>query len=439
MTDFLRPFLELTVVIPGLLLAYLPLNAFLKHSFARLLGWVIPVFLILSILGGLLCRQTQTSTALVLLFMILGAIAVYVKTLNVSVWKSGSIALAVCAVFACLNSISRALNAVMLEDLHLPEHELWFRIPAAVLYNVFCWLFVLIVLYPATHSVRDLTEDDNLARTWYVFWVLPLVFIALNLFMVPRYQETLYSGRILKGYIIISLTLLLILCLFYTMFFLMADSLNRNAKLQQENHFLSMQQARYDNLCTAIEEARHARHDMRHHFHQLSAMAENGELEEIKEYLFQADSRIPSLDMKFCENRAADSVIGYYCSLAKRANIPFEAQVDLPVKVPVDEIDMCLVLSNLLENALEASLKTAVEKRQIQLKAYLHADSLLLIQVENTFDGTIREKNGIFQSSKRKGNGVGIQSVRRISEKSGGTSSFTHANGVFTAKVMLHK
>lgn len=56
MTVFLRPFLELTVVIPGLLLAYLPLNAFLKHSFARLLCWVIPFFLGLSILGDLLCR-----------------------------------------------------------------------------------------------------------------------------------------------------------------------------------------------------------------------------------------------------------------------------------------------------------------------------------------------------------------------------------------------
>ena len=211
MTVFLRPFLELTVVIPGLLLAYLPLNAFLKHSFARLLCWVIPFFLGLSILGGLLCR--------------------------------------------------------------------------------------------------------------------------------------------------------------------------------------------------------------------LSAMAENGDLGQIREYLFQAESRIPSLDMKFCENRAADSVIGYYCALAKRENIPFQAQANLPLKLPVDEIDMCLVLSNLLENALEASL---------------HTNHLILIQVENAYDGEVQKKNGVFQSSKRKGNGVGIQSVRRISEKSGGANAFTYENGIFTAKIMLH-
>ena len=61
-----------------------------------------------------------------------------------------------------------------------------------------------------------------------------------------------------------------------------------------------MQQTRYDNLCTAIEETRHARHDMRHHFHQLSTMAENGDLEGIREYLSLTGSRIPSLDMHFC-------------------------------------------------------------------------------------------------------------------------------------------
>lgn len=139
----------------------------------------------------------------------------------------------------------------------------------------------------------------------------------------------------------------------------MANSLNRNARLQQENQLLSMQQQRYESLKTAVEEARQAWHDMRHQFHQISALAETGNLEGLKDYLAKTVSRIPNLDMRFCENRAADSVIGYYCALAKREDIPFRAKLDLPQVLPVDEIDMCLVLSNLLENALEASLRTS--------------------------------------------------------------------------------
>lgn len=71
------------------------------------------------------------------------------------------------------------------------------------------------------------------------------------------------------------------------------------------------------------------------------------------------------------------------------------------------------------------------------MEAYIHANSLLLIQVENGYDAEISMKDDVFLSSKRKGNGVGIQSVRHISEKSGAANSFTYEDGVFTAKVMI--
>lgn len=73
----------------------------------------------------------------------------------------------------------------------------------------------------------------------------------------------------------------------------------------------------------------------------------------------------------------------------------------------------------------------------IKVEAYIHANRLLLIQVENGYDGEISMKDDVFLSSKRKGNGVVIQSVRHISEKSGGANSFTYKDGVFTAKVMI--
>ena len=102
----------------------------------------------------------------------------------------------------------------------------------------------------------------------------------------------------------------------------------------------------------------------------------------------------------------------------------------------LDEIDLCLVLSNLLENALESSLRTAPARRRIALTAYLHGNSLVLIQVENTYDGVIREKGGVFLSSKRKGDGVGIQSVRHIAEKSGGVSTVTYQDSLFLQRYL---
>ena len=326
MNNILRPTLELTVIIPGMILAYLPVKSTLKISLPKLIAWLFPLLIALCILGGILCSALQIGTG--------------------------------------------------------------------IIYNIICILFLLAVWYPATHTVRIMIDDDNFAQTWYVFWILPLIFIGLNLFMVPKYDGTLYTGRILQIYIVVSLVLLIILSLFYTLFLLMANSLNRNARLQQENYLLSIQQERYTNLCNAIEETRQARHDMRHHFLQLSSMAE-------------------------------------------RNTIPFHVQIDLPAQISVDETDFCLVLSNLLENALEASLKTAKFRQRIDIKIYRHASNLILIQIENAFDGKIQQNHGIFLSSKRNENGIGIQSVRHIVEKTGGGCDFTYDNGIFTAKIML--
>ena len=105
--------------------------------------------------------------------------------------------------------------------------------------------------------------------------------------------------------------------------------------------------------------------------------------------------------------------------MAERNTIPFHVQIDLPAQISVDETDFCLVLSNLLENALEASLKTAKFRQRIDIKIYRHASNLILIQIENAFDGKIQQNHGIFLSSKRNQNGIGIQSVRHIVEKTG--------------------
>ena len=437
MKDILRPILELTVVFPGLLLAYFPVRSYLKRSPKRLAAWAVPLLLGLCLGGGLLCYRFGCPTALPLLLLTLAAIFLYFKTLRISLWKSGTIALTVCAVFACLNSLSRAIGTAMTLRQQLPPEGPWFCFAACIFYNAVCWLITAAAYYPATHAVRTMVEDDHFAQTWYVFWVLPVVFILLNLFMIPRYPATLQTGRVLQVYIGMSIALLFLMLFFNAIFLLMAISINRNVRLQQENQFLSMQQQRYENLKAAIEETRQARHDLRHQLCQLSALAEEGDLEKIKTYLASAVSRIPSLEMHFCENQAADSVVGHYCALAKRENIPYSVQIDLPERLPVDEVELCLVLSNLLENALEASLRTAPARRKIKLTAYLHGGSLALIQVENTYDGVIREKDGVFQSSKRKEDGIGLQSVRHIAEKSGGVSTVTYQDGLFCAKVML--
>ena len=429
----LRPVLELLAVFPGLLLAYFPVRSYLNQPPGRLAARLLPLMAGACVGGGLICLRFQCPTEAAQAVLAQAAALIYIKTLRISSWKSGTIALSVCAVFACINSISRAVSAALLIYAQAP----WLCLSAGIFYNAACWLFTAAAYYPSTRAVRTMVEDDHFAQTWYVFWVLPLIFILLNIVMTPRYQATLQTGRVLQVYIVFSIALLMLLLCFYAIFLLMAASLNRNARLRQENQLLIMQRQRYESLKAAIEEARQARHDLRHQLNQISMLVEEGDIEGLRGFLARSVSRIPSLETRFCENSAADSVVGYYCGLCGREEIPIHVRLDLPETLPVDEMDLCLVLSNLLENALEASLRTAAVRRQITVTAYLHAARLLLIEVENPFDGTVKEKDGVFRSSKRKGDGVGLQSVRHIAERSGGASAFTYQDGVFRARVML--
>ena len=127
MDKMLRPILELTVIIPGLLLAYLPVRTYLRQPLHKLAVWLLPLLAGFCVSGGVLCYTLQITTLPVLIFLLPAVMAVYHRTLRVTIWKSGSIFLAVCAVFACVNSLSRAFNAILTARLNLAENELWFR------------------------------------------------------------------------------------------------------------------------------------------------------------------------------------------------------------------------------------------------------------------------------------------------------------------------
>ena len=298
-------------------------------------------------------------------------------------------------------------------------------------------LIVPVFLLLRRYFVRAAYEAMTCSRAALgLFGSLPVAFYFFD------YATTIYSDALYAGIHAVNESLPALLIVFYVIFltaYHVQTQRRGSAEMQS-----SMLEAKWSQAQTEMDAMRRSQaqtavyqHDMRHHLNQISRLAEEENLPKLKEYLTSTICKIPDFDMHLCENQAADSVAGYYYALARRENIPFSLQLDLPARLPVDEVDMCLVLSNLLENALEASLRIVDRPRHIRITSYLHAGNLLLIQVENTYVGEILEKNGVFQSSKRKGEGIGLQSVRHIAEKSGGASTFSHQNGIFCAKVML--
>lgn len=429
----LQPVLELAVLFPAALLCFLATADHLRVKARTLALIVVPSLTLACLLGGWLCWHMRWPVPAVLLPLLVVLAAAFCRVVTLPAWKSASVFLGVCGAWSCLSGLAVTANAVLSPgSINTP----WFCFAAGWIQLALCCAEVALVSYPATHAVRRLLREETVVHTWYVFWILPVSFLLFNLMTLPEQGESLLTGRLLTIYLVLSLLMLGLLHLFYLLFYLMAQELNANATLRQENQLLQMQTAQYETLRAAIEETRRARHDLRHHFATLSALADRGAWEELRRYLRDAAANVPADELNLCENQAVDGVAGRYSALSRQSGVPFTCQLSLPPALPVPEMDVCVVLQNLLENALEASRRLE-GGGYIRLKAALHGDNLVLITVENAYDGSLEERAGALQSSKHPGMGIGLQSVAHIAEKGGGYCRFLHEGGVFTANVML--
>ncbi len=126
--------------------------------------------------------------------------------------------------------------------------------------------------------------------------------------------------------------------------------------------------------------------------------------------------------------------------MAAAGDIRMECRMEVPPELPADGTDLCIILGNLLDNALEAVENLPVAQRMVKLAVRLEKGTLH-IMVENPYAGEIMENaDGTIKSSKGQGDlhGYGLISVRKTVEKYNGGLVIRHGGGVFRASVILY-
>ena len=341
------------------------------------------------------------------------------------------------SVSAVMMSVCTLLAIVLNAEAELDNAQPVFLPSTSVICLTLSVILSAIFRFTAVRWSRWLLQEYHGEAFWESAWPLPALYAAFLVFCMPKEIGVILMNRIrIIAVLAVSISLLGIFLLLYEMY-RVAKEYARSSQLDRENQLLAVESRRYMELRSYLEQTRHLRHDFRQHLHVISGLTEAGRLDELKSYLSQYESELSDARPTLCVNAAVDALAGHYDYEARKQGIQIEWKLELPKLLPLPEADLCTILGNLLENALAASLRTAPGRRQIELTACVHADRILLIEVKNAFDGEVNEKNGVFRSSKRRENGIGIQSVTHIAEKTGGTSTFTHQNGTFSAKVML--
>ncbi len=200
---------------------------------------------------------------------------------------------------------------------------------------------------------------------------------------------------------------------------------------------LCANQAQSRELVQVLETSRILRHDLKHHLHVVQMLLETGHVEEARKHLLEAGTKINGVSFTtFCENQVVNALLTSYSQRSKEAGIDFFASAQLPQKSCMDNFELCSLIGNLLENALEACQKAPKGQRRITMKAAPH-NGQLLISVENGFDGTILREEGQIVSRKGEGGGLGIRSIRSIVSRHEGEYIPQWNDDTFTASVML--
>lgn len=190
-------------------------------------------------------------------------------------------------------------------------------------------------------------------------------------------------------------------------------------------HMLELQSAYYPVLLEKEREAKMARHDLRHHFLMLRELAARGDTNALTSYLEEYDlAYLQPGDTSYCKHYVVDMLVRMYAQKAKQENIRFTININVPESIPAENVDLCVIISNLLENAMEACKQLPEEERWIHL-GLIYKMSRLSIAVDNSFDGWIHMAEDSFLSRKRKNTaGVGLISVKVASEKYQGSTHF---------------
>ena len=98
------------------------------------------------------------------------------------------------------------------------------------------------------------------------------------------------------------------------------------------------------------------RHDFRNHIQLLAAYAQKGDLEAVKSYLAELEQDLARVEPTVkTGNAMADAILNSKISLAKAKGIPVRADAHIPVKLSISDLDLCVILGNLFDNAIEAS------------------------------------------------------------------------------------
>lgn len=296
---------------------------------------------------------------------------------------------------------------------------------------------LLILLKFAAPAVRQMMEHS--LKEQCQFGSIPALYYAFD------YLTRIYTDLLSSGSAVVVEFMPTVCCAAYLVFLLYntAEEHRRSLSEQMQNNLkLQMSQAEQEisELRESQAQTARYRHDLRHHLQYLLSCIENGQTGRAKQYIYGIYEEIEAQRVqRYCENETINLILSAFAKRAEKTGIRLDVRGALPNLLPVSDNDLCVILSNALENALHACLPMAEAGSDcvIFVQFRFHAQNgRLFLQIINPCQDNVRFEKGI-PVSNRPGHGIGVQSIRAFVERYSGGCTFLTENGQFILRIFL--
>ncbi len=294
---------------------------------------------------------------------------------------------------------------------------------------------LLLLLHFAAPAVSRLM--DHSVKLQCQFGTIPALYYVFD------YATVVYTDLLTSGEPVVVEFMPFVCCGAYIAFLLHNSAEEqRYSQLRQIRQNLDIQLKQSVGEINALREsqalARRYRHDLRHHLQYVSACIENGQTDEAQRYISGICEEIEAQKVqRYCENEAANLILSAFAGRAQESGVTMTVRGRLPDCILLTNSDLCVLLSNALENALHACQSLAAEGKSCVIDVqFYERENRLFLQVTNPYRGTIRFENGV-PVSDRSGHGIGVQSICAIAQKYGGVYTFLTKEGRFILRLSI--
>lgn len=309
----------------------------------------------------------------------------------------------------------------------------------SALLSEICYTLAVFVSYAILHIflVKPAFEAMNYSkRTLFFLGSMPAFYYIFD------YASTVYSHILYADIVVVNESIPTIAILFYIVFISVYHrELKKRYSTELENSVLTMELKQSDAELTvlqkSLEDTATYRHDMRHHFMILAEYIKNNEAEKALDYINSAQKDIDMLTPKqYCKNNSTNLILSYYGSLAQKSGIRFDANVNIPEVLTLSDTELCTLLSNGIENAINAASRCEKGNRWVEIDFSTHKANML-ISIKNSYIGEVEIEDGL-PVSDQPFHGLGVKSISSIVDRHNGMYSFDAKDGQFTMRVILN-